>query len=164
MTPEYILKASLAAVKQGRELHCFSSWIKGQGYIGKADTPNHKEEHLRQAIQACEQEIENITHAPKYADRNEETKGIFFANWNKLPSKTSDLLEKLGYSVEWSDEWTTCADCQGALRTVEDSFIWIPYFKEIEGDTVCLDCCPKEEEEEEDDPLPDGRIDEIDKF
>src|SRR5678816_1797897 len=38
--------------------------------------------------------------------------------------RLSDLAEKAGYAVEWSDEWSTCDDCGKAVRTSPDSYGW----------------------------------------
>lgn len=152
VSPDYILRASVEAIKQGRNPHCFSAWIQGKGYVNDGSTEELRKDYEKQAVRACQSEIDNMGYAPKYSEGgyNEEgLKGIFFANWNVFPRETPELLERLGYKAEWSDEWTTCADCGAAVRTEPDSYGWTPYYREVDGDTLCHDCCPKEEEEEE---------------
>ena len=39
-----------------------------------------------------------------------------------LTKKLDNILEKLGFAVEWSDEWFVC-DCMRAVRTSADSFM-----------------------------------------
>jgi hypothetical protein len=89
---------------------------------------------------------------PGYKD-----KPIVMANWNSETkydcdtntSKTIDdtmprlanLFEKLGYAVEWEDEWSVCRDCGKAFRTKPDCYSWTPHYATIgECSQVCLDC------------------------
>ena len=68
--------------------------------------------------------------------------GIFFANWNRH-ERLQIVLEKLGFGVEWSDEWTICNECCGAVRISPDSYYWECFFVVLSGDIVCLDCAEK---------------------
>ena len=55
-------------------------------------------------------------------------------------SIAGDLLEKLGCSIEWEDEWTTC-ECGKAVRTSPDSYGWTPYYVVYDDcEVVCGDC------------------------
>lgn len=59
------------------------------------------------------------------------------------PELLGDLLEKLGCSLEWSDEWTFCDECGGLVRTQPDGFDWQPYYDyDGDGGIVCHDCRP----------------------
>src|SRR5690606_14129584 len=50
-------------------------------------------------------------------------------------------LESLGYSCEWSDEWSTCSECGKAVRTSPDSYSWQPaYIIMHECELLCLEC------------------------
>lgn len=131
MTPEYILRHSLS-----RKPHCagphdvaFENW-----------TPEHRATYLR----AAESEIEYMQYAPAYAERgyDDPAKGILFANWNYFSREVSDILERAGYAIEWSDEWTTCCNCGKALRTSADSYGWRPsYLCAVDdSDYCCIDC------------------------
>lgn len=138
MTPEYVLRKSLC-----RRAHCFSAHVPGKGYIGKGDTPESKPDYDRQREQSAKSEIDNLGYAPGFAEKgyDEPRKGVLFANWNVFPSKIDDILERMGYSCEWSDEWTTCEDCGKAVRTSPDCYHWQPYYVLIgECSTVCLNC------------------------
>lgn len=80
--------------------------------------------------------------------------GMFFADWNKrrtgddTMARLHDILETLGYSCHWYDEWSTCGDCGKAFRTQADCWTWQPSFVIMnECELVCLDCI-------EDDPEP----------
>lgn len=97
-------------------------------------------------------------YANEFAEPGYDTKarGILFANWNDkrhydnntrtwvtdddTMSRLSDLAEKAGYTVEWSDQWTTCNDCGKAVRTEADSYGWKRSYAEIEGDILCHLC------------------------
>jgi len=117
MTPQYILKASLC-----REPNC-------------ASESNWK--------RTAESEIENLDWASDYAEPGYTAgpKGILTANWNYFPSNIDQILERAGYSTEWSDEWTTCDDCGKLVRTSPDGYSWQRSFVMMnECETVCLDC------------------------
>ena len=67
--------------------------------------------------------------------------GILVADWNK-EERAQKIAEKLGYSTEWSDEWTECDVCHSLLRCKGDCYGWLPaYITLAEGmDTLCQDC------------------------
>jgi hypothetical protein len=90
-----------------------------------------------------------------------DDKPVVIANWNKtnirgssgfnysdfdytMP-RLSKLFEKLGYSVEWIDEWTICDDCGKAIRTSPDSWGWKPNYFILGdcGEIICYDCFRK---------------------
>jgi len=60
---------------------------------------------------------------PGYSDPD---KGIILANWNDIPEGLIEWLEKCGYSLEWSDEWTIDYDYSKAYRTSPNSYHWEP--------------------------------------
>lgn len=80
--------------------------------------------------------------------------GILFANWNPkkfdkkresqtFESRLANLIDKtrLEIECEWSDEWTTCDDCNGAVRTSPNSYSWLPsYVTFNDCDIVCHNC------------------------
>ena len=88
--------------------------------------------------------------------------GIVFANWNnpdrynretghreevnKDGERFCRIFEKMGFEIEWSDEWYTC-DCGKAVRTVEDSYSWTPSYRIIRGELFCLECARDEDNE-----------------
>ena len=66
---------------------------------------------------------------------------ILFADWNKpLLAAFCDLTELVGGSIEWSDEWETCSDCEGAVRHSPDCYQWKKYSVMIGDETVCGNC------------------------
>ena len=96
-------------------------------------------------------------------DRENEGFPVFFANWNsegqwnsklnkyvatcELMPKLSELLENNGASIEWSDEWERCEDCNGAFRTSPDSYGW-KQFGVAHGDFVSCGNCILEDPSE----------------
>src|SRR5258706_1446726 len=52
-------------------------------------------------------------------------KGILFANWNDVPKRILDGLQKQGFELEWSDEWYIDYDNDKAWRTSPDSYGWV---------------------------------------
>lgn len=120
MTPEYILRKSLSLPP-----HC---------------SERSPEERSRY--------IEYTEFSPAYAEPGyrDPAKGILFNNWNYFPARVTDLLERYGYEIEWSDEWSTCQECGKAVRTSPDSYGWQPsYFIMNDCELFCVDCCPIEE-------------------
>jgi hypothetical protein len=116
MTAEYILRAAVKTVAQGGE-----------------------------STRSAQSEVDNIGFASSYAEPGytdpECNRGIFFANWNNLPVKTTDLLEKAGYAIEWSDEWAFCDDCGKAVRTSPNSYGWQQSYSLVDDySIVCVEC------------------------
>jgi len=119
MTPEYILSKSLC-----RKPHCGS-------------------DDLQVNARRAQSEIECMNFAPAYAESEytQPERGILFANWNYFPSEVTSLLEKYGYAIEWSDDWSTCGECGKAVRTSADSYSWQPSYVILhECEIVCVDC------------------------
>mgnify|MGYP001561251471 CR=1 FL=1 len=151
-----VLAAAVRSMIAGRHSpHCWHAWVQGKGYVNDGSPVFDRADYLQQLERAAKSEVENMGSAEKYAERGytQPARCILFANWNVLPSAAGDLLEKLGYACEWSDEWTTCSDCQRALRTSPDGYDWRPYFEFFESDRnwsdpyhvsesgdLCLDC------------------------
>lgn len=72
---------------------------------------------------------------------------ILTGNWNEvegdngLVRRVGDILEKIGCTLEWEDEWSTCGDCGALVRTEPDSYSWTPSYAILnECELVCLDC------------------------
>jgi hypothetical protein len=116
MTPQFILRASLC-----REPHCaHGNWRP-----------------------SAESEIENLGWAPGYAEPGytDPAKGILTANWNYFPSDVTDILERAGYAIEWSDEWSTCENCGKLVRTSADNYSWQPSYVILNDcEMFCVDC------------------------
>jgi hypothetical protein len=137
MTPQFILRKSLC-----RPAHCFSAHVPGQGYVNDGSHVNLRAEYDRQRRQRAESEIGNLQFAPKYAESGytDPVKGILFADWNVFPRNIDDILAKMGYDCEWSDEWTTCGDCGAAVRTQPDCWFWTPSYIINDGEVICQEC------------------------
>lgn len=104
--------------------------------------------------------LEYITSSPKYCEPGYTTPEngiILFANWNgeitnaeARTNKTdvmhwiASLFERAGIEMEWNDEWTTCGDCGGAVRTSGDCYGWKrSYWQTEDCDIVCHECVKK---------------------
>lgn len=123
MTPQYILRKSLC-----REPH-------------RANGENWK--------RSAESEIENMGRSSEYAEPgySQPSKGVLFANWNHFPRGIDSILERYGFAIEWSDEWTTCEECGRAVRTSADSYGWQPSYALVrEYSIVCVDCLKNDAE------------------
>lgn len=76
---------------------------------------------------------------------------VVTGNWNtrygrdgepgdNTPRLLSEILEALGVSLEWDDEWDECAECYDAVRVVGNSYQWRPYYIWTSDGPVCGDC------------------------
>lgn len=72
---------------------------------------------------------------------------IAFGNWNGVNLSRTDamprlaaILERLGFQVEWSDEWARCSHCNKAVRTSPDSYGWTPSYIAGDGELSCSEC------------------------
>jgi hypothetical protein len=90
---------------------------------------------------------ENIQVARKYCEPgySDPEKGILFADWNAVSKRVGAILERMGYALEWEDEWTTCGSCGGAFRTCSDSYSWQMAGVIEDGECVCNKCLDPEE-------------------
>jgi hypothetical protein len=135
MTPQYILQKSLC-----RKPHC-----AGPHNVAFKDWSL---DALAAWRRRAESEIEWMDYATEYAEGqgyDNSKRGILFANWNLFPSRVGDILEKSGYSCEWSDEWTHCDDCGKALRMSPDSHGWQPsYIAVPDSGVYCVECLTAE--------------------
>lgn len=111
----------------------------------------------------AENRLEEITSAPHYCERGYSTKHdtILFGNWNDPTGYTNrDRTEGKASAesaffagvakaletcaeLEWSDEWATCNECGGAVRTSADSYQWQRGFVELDGEILCSACARK---------------------
>jgi hypothetical protein len=128
MTPEYILRKSLC-----RPAHCLGEYEQKHG--GQ--------------LAFAESEIESMRFAQGYAEPGytDPSKGILFANWNYFPRGVDTILERYGFAIEWSDEWSECENCNKAIRTSGNSYSWQPSFGMVDDCTIlCADCLKGEAE------------------
>lgn len=75
---------------------------------------------------------------PGYTDKG---KGVLVANWNE-EERAGEIAEKLGYETEWSDEWTSCSDCNRLVRTQPSMYFWLPAYVTL-GRSGTEDICKK---------------------
>jgi hypothetical protein len=66
---------------------------------------------------------------------------------SNLPCRLSEIFEKMGIEIEWSDEWSSCSDCGRLVRTQGDSYSWQPSFAEHDGELQCSECIAEDPEE-----------------
>jgi hypothetical protein len=138
MTPQYIMKKSAC-----RPAHCYSAHVPGEGWVNRGGDPATKDDYDRQRMRSIDGEIECMGYAKEYAEPGyqDPTKCVLWANWNVFPRDLPSILENYGYSIEWSDEWTTCGDCGKAIRTQPNSYSWQPYYVLLNDcEIICLDC------------------------
>ncbi len=144
MELETILKASVNAMVYGHHKpYCYSAWVQGKGYVNKGEPLYDRADYLRQLERDAINEIDNMRYAPAYVEPGytQQDKGILFADWNKFPKELDDILEKLGYGVEWLDEWSLCGDCGRAVRNSPDSYGWKQSYVIFNGgDLICVEC------------------------
>ena len=107
-----------------------------------------------------------IEWADKYCEPGytQSEKGVLFANWNKetkynretkeletlhsAMEAISKVAEAMDYECEWSDEWATCQECNGAVRTSADCYSWTRYYALIDDcELVCADCIEEDPEQ-----------------
>lgn len=137
LSPQFILGRSLC-----REPHCFSAWVQGEGYTLR-DPANP--EFLRQYWREAQSAIENLDWSDGYAEPGYEQprRGVLLADWNIFPKEAIDLLERAGFAIEWSDEWSHCDDCGKIVRTEPDGYDWEPFYRfDGESTLLCRNCDP----------------------
>lgn len=74
-----------------------------------------------------------------------DDKPVALGDWNEsnysLMPRLAKVLEKMGYAVEWLDEWVVCDCCGKAVRSQADSCSWKRYLFQSEyGEITCGDC------------------------
>lgn len=144
MTPQYVLSKSLGDCFRS-ETKEDPSWKKKTSVLATYVPGYHA---LVSTIKEQQCEIDNLGYAHEYAEpgyTNSGGKGILFANWNLFSKKAGDILEKMGFECEWSDEWTTCQDCGKAVRISPDSYSYQPSYVILnECELFCMECFDKE--------------------
>ena len=155
MTLNKVLNAALSSMINGRHAPCcYRAWVQGEGHVndGSGTIARHsRADYLVQLTRAVVSEIANMGYAHAYAEPGYTAlkHGILLANWNMFPRNLVRILERMGYTIEWSDEWATCDDCSRAFRIHSDSYFWKPAYTQVEGILICHDCAtpPKGEDE-----------------
>lgn len=64
-----------------------------------------------------------------------------------LPERLAKIFEKLGFEIEWSDEWQTCDDCNKLVRHQPDSYGWKPSYAQVNDcEILCHECLTEDPE------------------
>jgi len=82
-------------------------------------------------------------HIEGYPGCNEpgyDDKPVLLGNWNHVPNRVFDRLERLGYACEWFDDWASCSKCGKVVRTSPNCWQWQPAYAIVDHDLLCLDC------------------------
>lgn len=101
-----------------------------------------------QGARASKSQIEAVEYHHAYAEpgyTDPECGIIATGNWNSvdeddMPERLSELLERLGVSCEWSDEWSSCGGCGKLVRTEPDCYDWEPSYHISDSDIYCREC------------------------
>lgn len=143
MTVEYILRAAIVSMIKGHHApYCYTAHVPGKGYVNNGTLQESRADYLAQLERSAMSELENMTYASGYAEPGyaDPERGILFTNWNIFPRGLDTILDRAGYAVEWSDEWSIC-ECGKAIRTEADSYSWTPSYAIIgECSIVCHEC------------------------
>lgn len=93
---------------------------------------------MQTALSLVEKHAKYADFASSYGEPgyDDPQAGIIFANWNDVPRYIMDGLERRGFSLEWSDEWTTAGETCKAYRTSPDSYSWRPYYVMTDCDII----------------------------
>jgi len=103
-------------------------------------------ERLRRAFDYLSENFDGcIEWADEYGEPDYKCgpAGVLFANWNDIPKRVQSILERLGFELEWSDEWYINGGRSPtkAYRTCADSHGWQPtaVYSEACGDYLTPD-------------------------
>lgn len=149
MTLSRILDAAVNSMITGHHApHCYRAHVAGRGYVNDGSIFSTRSDYLRQLERSARSEVDNMGFADGYAEpgyTDPPKRGVLLANWNSLPKNLDRILERAGYAIEWSDEWTTCDDCNKAVRTQPDGYDWKPRYAEHNGAVLCEACSDEED-------------------
>jgi hypothetical protein len=105
-----------------------------------------------------------LSYAGSYANGDDAGKGILMANWNHFPDlragnwgspdreaaqqynwskkgrRFSDILERMGYHLEWEDEAIICDECYGVITKGPDFYGDTAHYATLGNDEVCAHC------------------------
>jgi hypothetical protein len=117
---------------------------------------------IRAALNCCKcndakWRIEDISFYDGYAERgytNPESGIIATGNWNTVSyvedgevkddetlCRLERLLNKMGVSCEWSDEWIACSECNKLVRTSPDCHDWTASYEIVNDcEILCSNC------------------------
>lgn len=64
---------------------------------------------------------------------------IAIGDWNRS-KRLAKTLERMGFELEWSDEWSECSGCYKVFRTQGDCYTWKPSYAWVYGEPYCHEC------------------------
>jgi uncharacterized protein YneR len=107
---------------------------------------------IEKLIAIAEKMGHDIQFSNGYSEPGYAGEKIALANWNerdgdKTMPRIEKILEKMGYEIEWGDEWTFCEDCGKIIRISGDSYEWKPYYWVGDGFILCGDCVKENPDE-----------------
>lgn len=99
-------------------------------------------------------------HISGFAEPGYDATVVVTGNFNKITryengasilvddicERLSEILERVGVDIQWSDEWTTCCDCHKLVRTSPDGYDWKRSYTEQDGEVICRECTAKDPE------------------
>ena len=105
--------------------------------------------------------VDEVTFTEGYSEPGYSGNEVALGNWNEVSvynketnsfdvkdnvmPRLAAILEKMGYSLEWSDEWAICNCCGKAVRTQADSYGWTASFTITDDGVTCHECIDPEE-------------------
>ena len=103
------------------------------------------------AVEHVLEKYENTAYPdlhPGCAEPGYEDVSVLVANWNNVPRKLYDWMERNFewgkpqlISLQWMDEWMRCSFCSKAVRESPDSYSWLPSYIWVgECDIACEEC------------------------
>jgi len=124
----------------------------------------NNEKHVAQRIRYASESYYADDYAEPGYSLKEGQQGILFGNWNDEygENKTDtmrrlcSILERMGFELEWEDEWTCCSGCNKAMRTSPDCYQWLKCWVEYNGDCLCPECFKDIEEDYVEEELVDN--------
>lgn len=113
--------------------------------------------HLRSVLDEVE------LYSSGYAEPGYEGNLIATGNWNEISHwneklhkyitdsdvmpKLASKLEKLGFQIEWGDEWGCCESCLKLIRTSRNSYSWTMSGCIDDNGVTCGECLKENSEE-----------------
>lgn len=112
---------------------------------------NKREALCQRAIEHVLRKYENTAYPETYPGCSEPGYNdvmVLAANWNHIPRKLYDWMEKEFdwkepqlVLLEWSDEWIRCSHCYKAVRESPTSYGWLPSYVWVSDcEILCPDC------------------------
>ena len=100
---------------------------------------------LRRCVPSSESRLHNLQWYSEYCDGSDSGKGIIATDWNDAPGddtlkRIGDILERLGYVLDWDDTTIGCEHCNNAICTQPQHMLDYNHFHCFDGWIVCEGC------------------------